>query len=82
MSSVRYTVEHFRAVDAPGSALGYDYVATGRRTEVEAHDELAAAALALTEDDDGEELDLVSYDPGHNLYGVVGEDDAVRVTPT
>lgn len=78
---MRFTVEHFRAVDAPGSALGYDYVATGRTSQVEAHDELSAAAVALAEGDDVEELDEVSYDPGRNLYGVAGEDEAVRVTP-
>ena len=78
---MRYTVEHYRAVDAPGSPLGYDYVSTGRTVEVDAPDEAEAAALALGDGDDRDELDPVSYDPGHDLYGVAGEDEAVRVTP-
>ena len=78
---MRFTVEHFRAIDSPESALGYDYVATGQTTEVDAHDELTAAAVALADHDDTEDLEPVSYDPGRDLYGVAGEDEAVRVTP-
>ena len=76
---VNYSVEHFRAVDAPSSPLGYDYVSTGRVEAVEAHDEASAAAIALAGAEELE-LDLVSYDPTRNLYGVAGEDEAVRVT--
>lgn len=77
--AVNYAVEHFRAVDVPSSPLGFEYVSTGKVEVVDAHDEAAAAAIALA---GAEELDLdvVSYDPGHNLYGVAGEDEAVRVT--
>jgi len=78
--AVHYAVEHFRAVDAPGSPLGYDYVPTGQVETIEAHDEAAAAAIALASEDDLEQLDVVSYDPSRNLYGVAGEDEAVRVT--
>jgi len=79
MPAVNFNVEHFRAVDAPSSPLGYDYVSTGRVDSVDAHDEASAAAIALAS---GEELevDVVSYDPTHNLYGVAGEEEAVRVT--
>ena len=76
---MNYSVEHFRAVDAPEAALGYEFVPTGRVETVEAHDEAAAAAIALSEDEI--ELDVVvSYDPARNLYGVAGDDEAVRVT--
>jgi hypothetical protein len=75
---VNYSVEHFRAVDAPGAPLGYEFVPTGRVETVEAHDEAAAAAIALSEEE--VELDVVSYDPARNLYGVAGDDEAVRVT--
>jgi hypothetical protein len=69
---MNYSVEHFRA-------LGYEFVPTGRVETVEAHDEAAAAAIALSEDEI--ELDVVvSYDPARNLYGVAGDDEAVRVT--
>jgi hypothetical protein len=75
---MNFAVEHFRAVDS-ASPLGYDYVSTGRVDTVDAHDEAAAAAIALTgEDEVG--IDVVSYDPGRNLYGVAGDDQAVRVT--
>jgi hypothetical protein len=79
MPPMNFTVEHFRAVDAPTSPQGYDFVSTGQVDNVDAHDEAAAAAIALA---GAEELDLdvVSYDPGRNLYGVAGEDEAVRVT--
>jgi len=75
---MNYSVEHFRAVDAPEAALGYEFVPTGRVETVEAHDEASAAAIALSEDEI--ELDVVSYDPARNLYGVAGDDEAVRVT--
>jgi hypothetical protein len=75
---VNYSVEHFRSVDAPEAPLGYEFVPTGRVETVEAHDEAAAAAIALSEDEI--ELDVVSYDPARNLYGVAGDDEAVRVT--
>lgn len=79
---MRFTIEHFRAVDVPGSALGYDYIATGQKAEVDAHDELSAATAALADAaGGGDELDVVSYDAGRGLYGVAGEDEAVRVTP-
>ncbi|MGN6377959.1 MAG: hypothetical protein ACTHNU_03320 [Gaiellales bacterium] len=76
---MNFTVEHFRAVDAPSSPLGYDFVPTGQVDNVDAHDEAAAAAIALA----GDELevdDVVSYDPARNLYAVPGEEEAVRVT--
>ena len=75
---MNFTVEHFRAVDS-ASPLGYDFVSTGRVDTVDAHDEAAAAAIALTGGDEVG-IDVVSYDPGRNLYGVAGEDQAVRVT--
>jgi len=75
---MNYSVEHFRAIDAPEAALGYEFVPTGRVETVEAHDEASAAAIALSEDEI--ELDVVSYDPARNLYGVAGDDEAVRVT--
>lgn len=78
---MRYTVEHYRVVDAPETPLGYDYVPTGLTVEVNAPDATEAAALALGDADDRDELDTVSYDPGRDLYGVAGEDGAVRVTP-
>jgi hypothetical protein len=79
MPPVDYTVEHFRAVDAPASPLGYDYVSTGQVDTVQAHDEASAAAIALAGAEELE-LDVVSYDPTRNLYGVAGEEEAVRVT--
>jgi hypothetical protein len=78
MPPVNFSVEHFRAVDTT-SPLGYDFVSTGRVDTVDAHDEAAAAAIALSGPDELG-LDVVSYDPGRNLYGVAGEDQAVRVT--
>ena len=76
---MRYLVEHLRAIDAPGTPLGVEWLATGRTTEVDAADEAEAAALALTVGDDA--VDAVGYDPGRNLYAVPGEDEAVRVSP-
>lgn len=76
---MRYTVEHFRAVEADERPLGVAYVPTGKVEEVEAHDPPAAAAIALSEAEDLMDVDLVSYDPGDDLYGVAGEDEAVRV---
>ena len=76
---MRYTVEHFRAVEADELPLGVAYVPTGRVDQVEAHDPPAAAAIALSEADDLMDVDLVSYDPGDDLYGVAGDDEAVRV---
>ena len=76
---MRYTVEHFRAVEAGERPLGVAYVPTGRVDQVEAHDPPAAAAIALSEAEDLMDVDLVSYDPGDDLYGVVGDDEAVRV---
>jgi hypothetical protein len=78
MPRMNFAVEHFRAVDS-ATELGYDFVSTGRVDQVDAHDEAAAAAIALA---GGEEVgvDVLSYDPGRNLYGVVGDDQAVRVT--
>jgi len=77
---VRYRVEHFRAVDSPGTALGYDYAPTGQVEEIDAHDRDDAAAAALTTGDEPESDDVVDYDPGRDLYAVPGEDEAVRVT--
>ena len=76
---VRYTVEHYRAVEADERPLGVAYVPTGKIDEIEAHDPPAAAAIALSEGEDLMDVDLVSYDPGDDLYGVAGEDEAVRV---
>jgi hypothetical protein len=81
-AAVRYTVEHFRAIDDDGSPLGVAYVPTGRVDEVEAHDETTAAAIALSGDAETLEADVVSYNPGQNLYGVAGEDEAVKVSST
>jgi hypothetical protein len=79
-AAVRYTVEHFRAIDADESPLGVAYVPTGRVDEVEAHDESTAAAIALSGDTEALEADVVSYNPSEGLYGVAGEDEAVRVS--
>ena len=76
---MRYPVEHFRAVEADERPLGVAYVPTGRVDQVEAHDPPAAAQIALSEADDLMDVDLVSYDPGDDLYGVAGDDEAVRV---
>ena len=76
---VRYTVEHFRAVEADERPLGVAYIPTGRIDQVDAHDAPAAAAIALSEGEDLMDVDLVSYDPGDDLYGVAGDDEAVRV---
>jgi hypothetical protein len=79
-AAVRYTVEHFRAIDAEDSPLGVAYVSTGRVEEVDAHDEDTAAAIALSGDAEVLEADVVSYNPADGLYGVAGEDEAVRVS--
>jgi hypothetical protein len=79
-AAVRYTVEHFRAIDADESPLGVAYVPTGQIDEVEAHDESTAAAIALSGDAEVLEADVVSYNPADGLYGVAGEDEAVRVS--
>jgi hypothetical protein len=81
-AAVRYTVEHFRAIDDDGSPLGVAYVPTGRVDEVDAHDETTAAAIALSGDAETLEADVVSYNPGQGLYGVAGEDEAVKVSST
>jgi hypothetical protein len=75
-AAVRYTVEHFRAIDDDGSPLGVAYVPTGRV------DETTAAAIALSGDAETLEADVVSYNPGQGLYGVAGEDEAVKVSST
>lgn len=77
---VRYTVEHFRAIDADDSALGVAYVPTGRVDEVDAEDETDAAAIALAGDAEMLEVDELIYNPADGLYGVAGEDEAVRVS--
>jgi hypothetical protein len=77
---MRYQIEHFRAIDAPDSALGVEYVPTGKVEELEAISEDEAAALALADDTDAAELDAIDYDPSRHLYGFAGEDEAVRVT--
>jgi hypothetical protein len=79
-AAVRYTVEHFRAIDDDGSPLGVAYVPTGRVDEVDAHDETTAAAIALSGEAETLEADVVSYNPGQGLYGVAGEDEAVKVS--
>ncbi len=79
-AAVRYTVEHYRAIDDDGSPLGVAYVPTGRVDEVEAHDETTAAAIALSGEAETLEADVVSYNPGQGLYGVAGEDEAVKVS--
>ena len=58
---VRYTVEHFRAIEAEERPLGVAYVSTGRVDQVDAHDPPAAAAIALSEGEDLMDVDLVSY---------------------
>jgi hypothetical protein len=78
MPPMNFSVEHFRVVDTT-SPLGYDFVPTGQVMRVDAHDEAAAAAIALSGSDELG-VDVVSYDPGRNLYGVAGEEQAVRVT--
>jgi hypothetical protein len=80
MAGVRFTVEHFRAIDSDDSPLGVAYVPTGRVDEVDAESEGAAAAIALTSDAEVLDADLLSYNPGQGLYGVAGEDEAVRVS--
>jgi hypothetical protein len=77
---VRYTVQHFRAIDADDSPLGIAYVPTGHVDEVDAEDESAAAAIALAGDAEVLEADVISYNPAEGLYGVAGEDEAVRVS--
>ena len=79
---VRYTVEHFRAVESDDAPQGVAYVPTGRVDEVEAHDESTAAAIALSLDADPLDGETVSYNPAEGLYGVAGEDEAVRVSST
>jgi hypothetical protein len=81
-AAVRYTVEHFRAIDDDGSPLGIAYVPTGRVEEVDAHDETTAAAIALSGEAETLVADVVSYNPGQGLYGVAGEDEAVKVSST
>ena len=79
---MRFRIEHYRAVDVPGSALGYQFAPTGRVEEVDAHDEEDAAAMARTVAGDEPDADgPVAYDPGSSLYAVPGDDEAVRVTP-
>ncbi len=78
--SVRYTVEHFRAIDDADSPLGVIYVPTGEVDEVDAEDEPGAAAIALTTAAEVLEADVISYNPAQGLYGVAGEDEAVRVS--
>ena len=77
---MRFRVEHFRAFEAPGTPLGFDYLSTGQVEEIEAHAEADAAAVALSVGDDMPDVDTVGYDPAHGLYGLPGEEVAVRVT--
>ena len=53
---------------------------TGQVDEVDAEDESTAAAIALTGDAEVLEADVLSYNPAQGLYGVAGEDEAVRVS--
>jgi hypothetical protein len=79
---VRYKIEHYRAVEVPDSALGYEFTPTGRVEEVDALDEEDAAALALTVAGDEVEVDgPVTFDPGSSLYALPGDEEAVKVTP-
>jgi hypothetical protein len=80
MRPVRYMVEHFRAIDDDGSPLGVAYVPTGRVDEVDAHDPGTAAAIALSGDAEVLEADVLSYNPAQDLFGVAGEDEAVKVS--
>ncbi len=78
--SGRYPVENFRAIDAADSPLGVIYVPPGEVDEVDAEDEPGAAAIALTTAAEVLEADVISYNPAQGLYGVAGEDEAVRVS--
>ena len=48
--------------------------------EVEAHDESTAAAIALSGDAEVLEADVAPTTPAEGLYGVAGEDEAVKVS--
>jgi hypothetical protein len=78
---MRWLVEHFRAVEEPSAALGVAFAPVGRTDEIEAADEAEAAAVALSSREDEIEVDALGYDPGHGLYALPGEDEAVRVRP-
>jgi hypothetical protein len=79
---VRFRVEHYRAVDVPDSALGYEFTPTGRVEELDAHDDEDAAAMALTVAGDDAGTDgVVTFDPGPALWAVPGDEEAVKVTP-
>ena len=79
-AAMRYTVEHFRAIDVEDTPLGVAYMPTGQVDEVDAQDESTAAAIALSSDAEVLESDVLSYNPAHGLYGVAGEDEAVKVS--
>jgi hypothetical protein len=79
-AAMRYTVEHFRAIDVEDSPLGVAYIPTGRVDEVDAHDESTAAAIALSGEAEVLASDVLSYNPAQGLYGVAGEDEAVKVS--
>jgi hypothetical protein len=77
---MRFRIEHYRAYEAPDSALGFEYAPTGRVEELDAHDAADAAAMALTADEDGPSgVDTPEFDPGQGLYAYPGEEEAVRV---
>jgi hypothetical protein len=78
---MRFRDEHLRAIDAPGSALGAEFVETGRVEEIDAYDAEDAAALALAEEDETIDAASLDFAPGDGLYALPGEDEAVRVTP-
>ena len=77
---MRYRIEHFRAIDVPDSALGVEYISTGKVEQLEALSEDEAAAQALAIDSDAAEIGAVNYDPARGLYAFAGEEEAVRVT--
>ena len=76
---MRFRIEHYRAYEAPESALGFQYAPTGRVEEIDAHDPVDAAAAALTSEEDAAGVDTPEFDPGHGLYAYPGEEEAVRV---
>ena len=57
------------------------YVPTGQVDEVDAHDEEHGGGhRALAGDAEVLKSDVLSYNPAAGLYGVAGEDEAVKVS--
>ncbi len=77
-----HVVDPAERIDALHDVLVRDgeIAAIGAPGELDAPDEAEAAAIALSTQRDVVEQDDVSYDPSHGLYGLAGEDEAVRVT--